>query len=34
VLLLVTLSPYIRTENFEEREQQRGNLALTIHEYM
>ncbi len=26
VLLLVTLSAYIRTENFEEREQERGYL--------
>jgi hypothetical protein len=34
VLLLVTLSPYIRTENFEEREQQRGYLDLAVLEYM
>jgi hypothetical protein len=34
VLLLVTLGAYIRTENFEEREQQRGYLDLAVLEYM
>ena len=34
VLLLITLSAYIRTENFEEREQQRGYLDLAVLEYM
>jgi Putative peptidoglycan binding domain len=34
VLLLNTLSAYIRTENFEEREQQRGYLDLAVLEYM
>ena len=31
---LATLSAYIRTENFEEREQQRGYLDLAVLEYM
>ena len=30
VLLLDTLSAYIRTENFEDREQQRGYLDLAV----
>jgi uncharacterized Ntn-hydrolase superfamily protein len=34
VLLLDTLSAYVRTENFEEREQQRGYLDLAVLEYM
>jgi putative peptidoglycan binding protein len=34
VLLLVTLSAYIRTENFEEREQQRDYLDLAVLKYM
>jgi hypothetical protein len=34
VLLLDTLSAYIRTENFEEREQQCGYLDLAVLEYM
>ncbi len=34
MLLLITLSAYIRTENFEEREQQRGYLDLAVLEYM
>jgi hypothetical protein len=34
VLFLITLSAYIRTENFEEREQQRGYLDLAVLEYM
>jgi hypothetical protein len=34
VLLLNILSAYIRTENFEEREQQCGYLDLAVLEYM
>jgi hypothetical protein len=34
VLLLVTLSAYVRTETFEQREQQRGCLDLAVLEYM
>jgi hypothetical protein len=34
VLLLDTLSAYIRTENFEEREQQCSYLDLAVLEYV